>query len=108
MSEDLLGEKSKKEKKRDTLRKNKRNGKSQEEFERMMNEVKGKKVTRKRKGSDWEVCEIDLETGEEECHLEEVKSGNATLSEKQKERKDEVGEENYEVKRGNSPYGGIY
>jgi hypothetical protein len=96
--EPLFGSRSKKDRKREQIRLNSRKGKAAENQVRTELQMEGYEVERTHEGADFRAKKRDLLTGEvvEEKKVE-VKSGRASLSEKQKREKKKS--DNYEVRR---------
>lgn len=98
----LFGKKSKKAKKRERIKRNKRKGKAAEDQVKMELQLQGFQVERTGKGSDFRAKKRDPITGEViDEKLVEVKSGESKLSRLQKKTKKKKGKENYIVARRN-------
>lgn len=94
----IFGPKSEKDRKREQIRRNKRQGRAAEDQVRLQLQVEGWEVERTGYGSDFRAKRRDFLTGEVvDEKLVEVKSGDARLSDLQKKMK--RGREEYEVRR---------
>ena len=90
--------KSKKQRKRETLKQNRLRGKIGEATIRLKYQLMGYEVVRTGKGSDFRIRRRDLWTGRvKESKLIEVKTGNAKLSKLQ--RKTKKKKSNYKTER---------
>lgn len=96
--EPLFGSRSKKERKRERINRNSRKGRAAEDQVEMELRMEGYEVERTHEGADFKAKRRDMLTGDviEEKKVE-VKSGRASLSEKQKKEKKRS--DNYEVRR---------
>jgi hypothetical protein len=94
----LFGSQSEKDRKREQMQRNSRKGKAAENQVRTELQMEGYEVERTHEGADFNAKKRDLLTGEvvEEKKVE-VKSGRASLTEKQKREK--RNSDNYEVRR---------
>lgn len=88
------------DRKKEDMRRNRQRGKAAEDLVEMELQMEGYEVERTQEGADFKARKRDLFTGDviEEKKVE-VKSGNASLSEKQKQEKKKS--DNYEVRRRN-------
>ena len=94
----FFGPRSEKERKRQRIRRNRRQGKAAEDQVRMEYNMRGYEMERTGHGSDFRAKKRDFLTGEVvDEKLVEVKSGNAELSELQKKTKN--GRKDYVVER---------
>lgn len=94
----MFGGRSEKERKREQLRRNRQKGRAAEDQVRMELELEGYEVERTGTGSDFRATRRDILTGEVvDEKLVEVKSGEAQLSDQQKNQK--KGRTEYEVRR---------
>ena len=90
--------KTKRQRQRETIRRNQRKGQAAEDLVRMNYALRGYEVERTRKGSDFRVRRRDLFTGKVvESKLIEVKSGKSKLSKLQQKTKRK--KSNYKVER---------